>query len=115
MEDVVREPCPRCGEPTAIGGRVCPRCQGTLLVDLIAAPIPDPRLRYRTARDLSRLGPPFPSLGRLQQLLATSESVVAPQITRAMARNALEVLQANSARGRVVAPGAHRSPLRRQP
>ena len=103
MEDVEREPCPRCGEPTAIGGRVCPRCQGTLLVDLIAAPIPDPRLRYRAARDLSRLGPPFPSLGRLQQLLATSESVVAPQITRAMARNGLQVLQANGGRGSVVA------------
>jgi len=103
MEDVEREPCPRCGEPAAIGGRVCPRCQGTLLVDLIAAPIPDPRLRYRAARDLSRLGRPFPSLGRLQQLLAASESVVAPQITRAMARNGLQVLQANGGRGSVVA------------
>jgi serine protease Do len=70
---------------------------------LIAAPISDPRLRYRAARDLSRLGPPFPSLGRLQQMLATSESLVAPRITRAMARNALQILQANGGRGSVVA------------
>jgi serine protease Do len=103
MEDVEREPCPRCGEPAPIGGRVCPRCQGTLLVDLVAAAIPDPRLRYRAARDLSRLGFPFPSLRSLQELLSTSESVVASEITRAMARNALQVLQANGGHGRAVA------------
>jgi serine protease Do len=102
MDDVLREPCPRCGEPAALAGRACPHCGGSLLVNLEGGSISDQRARYRAARDLARLGPQFPTLLRAQELLGAPESVLAVGITRERARKALDILAANSGKGRVV-------------
>jgi serine protease Do len=102
MDDVIREPCPRCGEPAALAGRACPHCAGSLLVNLEGGSISDQRAGYRAARDLSRLGPQFPTLLRAQELLASPESVLATDITREAARKALDILAANSGKGRIV-------------
>ena len=57
QEEPVREPCPHCGELAALGGRICPHCQGSLLFDLIMEqPVREPRLRYQLSRALSQLG-----------------------------------------------------------
>lgn len=103
MDDIRREPCPRCGEPTAIAGRFCPYCRGSLLVDLVAARMGDPRGRYKAARDLSLLAASFRPIHRVQEALAVSESVVARGITREMAHAAIRILQANGGEGRALA------------
>jgi serine protease Do len=103
MDDVQREPCPRCGEPAAIAGRVCRHCGASLLVDVVAARIADAGARYRAARDLARLGPEFPRLLRGEELLAAPESIVASGITREVARKALDVLAKSGGKGRLVA------------
>jgi serine protease Do len=103
MDDVEREPCPRCGEPTAIAGRLCPYCQGSLLVDLVTAQMGDPRSRYTAARDLSLLAPAFRPIHRVQEALAASESVLVRGLTREAARAAILILERNGGRGRAVA------------
>src|SRR5262245_5916477 len=101
MTDVEREPCPHCGEPAAIAGRVCPHCSGSLLVDVLAAGlIADPRARYRAARDLSRLLPGT-SLPRIREALSRPEGgVVAARVTRERARPVLALLESQGVGGR---------------
>ncbi len=102
MEDIAREPCPWCREPAAVDARVCPHCRRGLTVDLLAAPIPDPRIRYLAARDLGRLGEPFSPLTRLQGLLSSGETPLASGVTRRVAAAALGILQSHGSRGRTV-------------
>jgi serine protease Do len=102
MEDTAREPCPWCREPAAVDARVCPHCRRCLTVDLLAAPILDPRARYLAARDLGRLGEPFSALPRLQGLLASGESPLASGITRAAAAAAIAILQSHGSPGRTL-------------
>jgi serine protease Do len=99
MDEIVREPCPRCGEPAAVGGRICPHCGGSLLVDVSADRVPDARTRYRIARELIGLGAPFDSLSRIQQSL-DSGGALQTQITRESAAAALSVLDRHAVRGR---------------
>jgi serine protease Do len=103
MTDVEREPCPRCGEPAAIAGRVCRHCSASLLVDVAAAgPIADPRARYRAARDLAGLLPGAP-LPRIREALSRPEGgVVAARLTREQARPVLALLQSHGGTGRTV-------------
>lgn len=90
MSDIEREPCPRCGEPAALIGRVCPHCQGSLLVDAVLdVPVADPRIRYQLARGLDALGPPAPVFAVAQRELATPRPVLARGLTREAARKLL--------------------------
>lgn len=102
MEDTARELCPWCREPAAVDARVCPHCRRCLTVDLLAAPILDPRARYLAARDLGSLGGPFSPWPRLQGLLASDESPLALGITRAAAAAALAILQRHGSPGRTL-------------
>src|SRR5207237_174051 len=102
MEDIAREPCPWCREPAALDARVCPHCRRGLTVDLLAAPILDPRIRYLAARDLGRLRGPFSPLSRLQGLLSSGETPLASGVTRRAAAAALAILQNHGSRGRVL-------------
>ncbi len=64
---------------------ICSHCRGSLAVDVRAAPVHDPRERYRLARALAALGPPFPDFVRLQLLLGQPRPVLARRVTRAAA------------------------------
>ena len=103
MTDVEREPCPQCGEPAAIAGRVCAHCSASLLVDVVAAgPVADPRARYRAARDLAALLPGTP-ISRIRDALSRPEGgVVAARVTRDGARPVLAALESLGVRGRLV-------------
>lgn len=90
MSDIEREPCPRCGEPAALIGRVCPHCQGSLLVDVVLdVPVADPRARYQISRGLDALGPPAPVFAVAQRELASPRPVLARGLTREVARRLL--------------------------
>jgi serine protease Do len=90
MSDIEREPCPRCGEPAALIGRVCPHCQGSLLVDVVLdVPVADPRVRYQISRGLDSLGPPAPVFALAQRELASPRPVLARGLTREVARRLL--------------------------
>jgi len=95
MSDIERDPCPQCGEPAAVSGRVCPHCHGSLLVDVeLAAPVADPRARYQLSRELAALGPPAPAFPEAHKALASPRPVLARSLTRAEARSLVELLAA---------------------
>jgi S1-C subfamily serine protease len=48
-----RVPCTWCGEGVVASAKICVHCSRSLLVDLVALPIADPRERYRRARAVS--------------------------------------------------------------
>jgi serine protease Do len=101
--DSDRAPCPRCGESTALVGRVCPHCDASLLVDVsVTAPIADERRRYRAARELAVLsGVP---LARLRDRLAQpGGGVVLTAVTRDAGRRAVAALDGSGAAARVEA------------
>ena len=102
--EIAREPCPRCGKPAPLAGRVCPHCKGDLLVDVVldAAP-PDGRSRYQLARSLAALGPPAPSFSSAQQAVAIPHSVLVSGATRELARRVLRLLDEHGGRGRTTA------------
>jgi serine protease Do len=103
MSEIEREPCPRCGEPAPLSGRVCPHCQGSLLVNVVLdAPVADPRARYQLARSVSALGPPAPPFSAVNQALASSQPVVARGLSRTEARRLLQALLDLGLRGRAV-------------
>jgi serine protease Do len=103
MSEIEREPCPRCGEPAALSGRVCPHCQGSLLVNVVLdAPVADPRARYQLARSLSSLGPPAPPFSAANQALAESRPVLARGLTRTEAHWLLQAMVDFGLRGRAV-------------
>src|SRR5262249_40845538 len=91
---IEREPCPRCGEPTALAGRVCPHCDGNLLVDVVTtAEVSDERRRYRAAREIAALT--RASLAKLRERLATpGGAVLLSAVTRDVARKAAASLEA---------------------
>jgi serine protease Do len=101
MDEVPREACPRCAEPTSLAARVCPFCRGPLLVDVVAERIPDAGRRYRFARDIAKLGPPFLSFARAQELLKVSGGILAEGVTRQTALQALAAARENGATARV--------------
>lgn len=116
MSEIEREPCPRCGEPAALTGRVCPHCQGSLLVNVVLdVPVADPRARYQLARSLSSLGPPAPPFSAAIQALAGPRPVLARGLTRTEARRLLQAAADFGLRGREVAElreeGHGRAPL----
>ncbi len=95
-----REPCPQCGELIAAEARECPYCSRSALVDLrLGGSVQDPRTRYRVARSLAALGPPFPRLAELQTALTAPQPVLANRLTVASARRGLEVTEAHGLRG----------------
>ncbi len=99
-----REPCPRCRKPAALAARVCPHCNGSLLVDVVldAAPA-ESRARYQLARGVSAFDPPPISFGAAQQAIGIPHSVLASGVTRDFARKVLRVIQEHGGRGRTVA------------
>jgi serine protease Do len=100
--DAERGPCPRCGESTALAGRVCPHCDGSLLVDVVTtSPILDPRVRYRVARDLAALVPV--PLARLKETLGQPGGVLLAGVARDTARRAAAILEASGVTARIVA------------
>lgn len=102
MNDIEREPCPHCGEPAALAGRICPHCSGSLLVDILAESGGDERTRYRAARALASLGAPFPSFLEAQRALASPAAVLSAGLTRAQARAGIAALETHGSRGRIV-------------
>ncbi|HEY7862321.1 MAG TPA: trypsin-like peptidase domain-containing protein [Thermoanaerobaculia bacterium] len=99
MSDIPPDPCPRCGEPAPPTARACPRCHGNLLVDVSSGAIADPKARYVAARDLARLGAPFPAFVRLQESLASPQAVLVTGATRAQGMKAVEILETSGGRG----------------
>lgn len=92
QDEPIREPCPHCGEPAALSGRVCPHCRGNLLVDVVLEqPVRDSRRRYQLARSISRLG--SASFLDLQTGLAAPRPIVLKGVTRHAAKSALEILR----------------------
>jgi serine protease Do len=116
MSEIEREPCPRCGEPAPLSGRVCPHCQGSLLVNVVLdAPVADPRARYQLARSISALGAPAPPFSAVNQALASPRPVVARGLTRTEARWLLQAMVDFGLRGRAVEEvreeGTSRTPM----
>jgi serine protease Do len=106
-DDIEREPCPRCGEPAAVAARVCPHCQGSLLVDVVLdRPVADSRVRYQLSRMLASLGPPAPDFSTSQKALASPTPVLARKVTREAARDLLGVLAEYGVQGRTALPGS---------
>lgn len=102
FSDVPREPCPSCGELTALGGSVCPFCNRSLLVALAVESVPaEGRDRYQLARTLATFGPPFPAFLEIQRALAPG-GVLVRGITREAARPLIEALEDGGAGGRLV-------------
>jgi len=102
QEEPIREPCPHCGELAALGGRICPHCKGSLLVDVILPEaIRHPRTRYHLARALNQLGPPSPSLLILQKQLASPQPIILKGTTRLQASSAREILEQSGITGRL--------------
>lgn len=101
MTEIEREPCPHCGEPSALAGRVCPHCSGSLLVDLLSEASGDERSRYRAARAIAALGAPFPSFLEAQRALANPGSALTEGVTRAEARVGLASIESNGSRARL--------------
>lgn len=101
MADVEREPCPRCGEPTALAARICLHCRGSALVDLrFDGPPADQRKRYQTARVLGALALPGLTFASAQIALTSSSSLLAAGLTREAARRVLAILAEQGLRGR---------------
>jgi serine protease Do len=100
--DTERGPCPRCGESTALAGRVCPHCDASLLVDVVtSAPVPDARRGYRAARELAALG--NVRLAKLKDRLAQAGgAVVLSAVTRETARKAKSVLESSGVAPQIV-------------
>jgi hypothetical protein len=93
MSDAQREPCPHCGESAASWLKVCPFCQGSLLVDVvIATPVAEPRVRYLLAREISALGPPASSFSTLLRELASPRPLLARRASRLAALSLRERL-----------------------
>jgi serine protease Do len=108
MDEPERLPCPSCGEPAAVGARMCPHCGADLLVEVVLrAPVTDGRVRYKVARALQAL-PQAPPLSEIQSGLAAARPVVARDVTRGFAHAALAVLAENGLKGSIerAAPGA---------
>lgn len=103
MTEVEHEPCPQCGEASAVAGRICPHCHGNLLVDLLSEPWNDARARYRAARAIAALGSAFPPFLETQKALSTPGTPVAVGLTRDQARQALRTLEAAGGTARIVA------------
>lgn len=116
MSDIEREPCPRCGEPAALIGRVCPHCQGSLLVEVVLdAPVADPRARYQISRSLAALGPPAPDFSSAQRELASARPVLARGLTREAARRLLASAAELGLEGQAVFPQKKERPESRIP
>lgn len=116
MSDIEREPCPRCGEPAALIGRVCPHCQGSLLVEVVLdAPVVDPRARYQISRSLAALGPPAPDFSTAQRELASPRPVLARGLTREAARRLLASAAELGLQGQTVFPQKKARPESRVP
>lgn len=116
MSDIEREPCPRCGEPAALIGRVCPHCQGSLLVEVVLdAPVDDPRARYQIARALASFGPPAPDFAFIQRALASPRPVLARGLTREAARRLLAHAAELGLHGQAVFPQKKARPESRVP
>ena len=52
QEPFTTAPCPQCLESAPLVSTECHRCGSSLLVDVLAPPVADPRLRYVVGRDL---------------------------------------------------------------
>jgi hypothetical protein len=87
MDEPERLPCPSCGEPAALGARMCPHCGTDLLVEVVLrAPITDSRVRYKVARALQALAG-APPLAEIQNgLVAAREPLADPDERRAHCR-----------------------------
>ncbi len=74
--------CPHCQQAVPADAWVCAFCRRDLAVDVVLAPVANPRERYRLARLLADAGPPFPDFARLQQVLAEPAPRLARRVTR---------------------------------
>ncbi|MGH9460737.1 MAG: S1C family serine protease [Vicinamibacteria bacterium] len=116
QKEPIREPCPHCGELAALGGRICPHCKGSLLVDLILPEaVRDPRTRYHLARALSQLGPPAIPLLTLQKQLASPQPIILKRTTRLQAASAREILEQSGITGTLAPSATERPPLKVSP
>ena len=100
--------CPHCQQAVPAEAWVCSYCRGDLAIDVVLAPVPDPRERYRLARLLAEAGPPFPAFARLQQVLAQPAPRLAGRVTRAAGFEYAGALEARGVRFELVpsrAPG----------
>ncbi len=71
-------------------------------MDLLSEPWRDERARYRAARAISALGPPFPSFLEAQKALSSPGSVIVAGVTRARSQAGLAVLEASGGKARIV-------------
>jgi serine protease Do len=111
MEQIAREPCPRCGEPAAMAGLVCPHCQGSLAVDVeVQTPVDDPRVRYRTARKISVLATPRLSFLEVEKALAQRGGAVARLVSRQVAREIAAAVEEGGGRATARAPAEQEAP-----
>jgi hypothetical protein len=85
-----RAPCCHCGESIALAAVICPFCQGELRVDVRAANPLEPRLAYRTARDLAGMG--VADLSGLRRALENG-AIVAASVHRQRAEEIAECLR----------------------
>jgi serine protease Do len=109
MSEIEREPCPHCGELAPLSARVCPRCRGNLLYDVIVdLPPPDPRARYQAARTVSSLGSAAPAFLDIQRALGQSGSLLAAGVTREAARRLARTVEEHGGRTRF---SGHQQPL----
>lgn len=85
------EPCFHCSESAALSARICPRCQQSLLVDVVVRnPLRDPRAAYALARAIARLGVASSSLPELKRSLASPRARIATGVTRERAQAVLQ-------------------------
>jgi S1-C subfamily serine protease len=89
-------PCPHCLEAAPLAADACPRCGGGLAVDVVAAPVPDERERYRAARALGAIGAPLPAFPAVQDALRPPGGVLAAHLSRAEAAWVVEQLRARN-------------------
>ncbi len=67
--------CSTCGEPEPAAGSTCPRCGRSLLVDVLAPPGLDERMRFQAARAVATLGPPAPDFAQARARLSAASPV----------------------------------------
>jgi S1-C subfamily serine protease len=99
-DSLTTAPCPQCLESAPLVSTECHRCGSSLLVDVLAPPVADPRLRYVVGRDLSVLGAPLPAFFYIQAALQPPGGLLARQASRAEAARILEALAAHQLAGR---------------